>query len=409
MSTRIIESFRRAEETMDKRDRRAAGAPRALLRRRSWLLLLVLGVVAVAGCIPFPPGGTQGMVSGYPRTSPTAWQAGAGCKWGSTTSAGDATKGTVKLQSELCWDAYGGNLYIANVNSSCHAGPGWTAARKQTIYDGLYKWTVSEVCQFANGNNAYGVKDRHSWSTSGFHQLFRQGCSTGSDSPVTQCDQADPVTWLTYGLEDEWLDASPPPPPLPRWIQGSLVPSTDPAAVNAAVTVNGKPVQNLGGGKFRFDLPLGGAESDTVSIAAPPDYTVGWTICVNNDSCHNSKKVTPGNSVVVNVNNGDYWDLRWHLTPGGSVSGTRLIGTDLNSRTERDVAAQQVYMDNQVIAHVLGLGADGMERGLHDVRAGSLRLPRQPADTREFGAGQRRPVTGRQLVVAFHAAASAAV
>jgi len=56
------------------------------------------------------------------------------------------------------------------------------------------------------------------------------------------------------------------------------------------------------------------AGTHTISVSVPSGWSVGYTLCYNDTSCH-TMTPTPGNSVSVNVTTGGYVDLWWHYTP----------------------------------------------------------------------------------------------
>jgi len=324
------------------------GKQRAIVRG----LVAVAAAVVLSGCIPrLPPEDPAAIPSsGRPRPQAALWQAGAGCKWGAKTTAGNAARGVVRLETELCWDDRGHNLFVRGLRYECVPGSGWARGAAQGVKDASSKWSAYAVCTFARGSTVYEVVYRHSWATSDKVYLYRQGCSADNSSAVTTCGKADPLLWLTWGFEDEWLDARPPaPPPADRWLQGARVPSTDPVARSAQVTVNGSPVQTSNAdGSFRHVLPKDYPKTYTAKVSVPAGYTVAWTACSNNTSCHGDKTPTPGDTVTANPEPGKFLDVRWYFTKLGTIQGFMIHG-NTRSPYGPNIAAQRVYIDDVAV------------------------------------------------------------
>ena len=108
-------------------------------------------------------------------------------------------------------------------------------------------------------------------------------------------------------------------------------------------TIASQPVTVQGiftGTSNPYSYQVSAGQTHTVSVPALSGYSIGYTLCIDNNNCHSSTP-TPGNSVSVNLPAGTehYADLWWHYTPPNSeIQGT--IWNDSNANQIIDVDEQ---------------------------------------------------------------------
>jgi len=92
------------------------------------------------------------------------------------------------------------------------------------------------------------------------------------------------------------------------------VSSTDLRVFPQAIRVNVSGASSTSSTANPYHFPLAPGNYTVSADDIPGFTTMGYTLCVNSTSCHNTNNVTPGSSVNINVASGSSYDLWWHYT-----------------------------------------------------------------------------------------------
>src|SRR3989344_1179697 len=103
-----------------------------------------------------------------------------------------------------------------------------------------------------------------------------------------------------------------------------------------------------------------------VSVSVPAGWSVGYTLCYNDTTCHNNVP-TSGNTATVNVPAGDFADLWWHFTSSAPLFNYSLSnsGTSNVTKTSGNAFTQNTITKNLIAgSDSVTITATGMPAGV---------------------------------------------
>ncbi len=288
--------------------------------------LVAVTVIGLTACVPIPPG------------EPSA----ARCWTGQHTVV--THLGTLKFRSTACWE----NAVITSVGrdgSACTNLDGSSAgipdvsveARGVGGFTPSYTATMRARCRFSGGIVFENHRHTVTRSTDVHKYCYTPFCD---DSAETLSANGGGGTTPTTS----------PPAPAARRVQGTRVTVDGSSLPATTVTVDGAAVPNGANGSFNHTLPADFPNQHTVRVIVPAGYTVAYTGCANNTTCHSGKTPVPGDTVTANPDPGQYLDVRWYFARSGTIQGFKVIDHVWETYDWPEVRALKVYLDEVQVA-----------------------------------------------------------